>query len=657
MSGANFFERQALARRNTLLLIGLFTLAVLIITLAINLIGFVFTRNAHPGTHFGQWLLTQQGIITSVTVVSVILLGSLVRWVDLAAGGERVARMVGARQLDPSTRDEHERRLVNIVEEMAIASGIPVPQLYVMDQEAAINAFVAGYSPTEAVMVVTRGALTELTRDELQGVVGHEFSHILNGDMRINVRIIAILAGILMIGQIGQFLVQTGAYASAGRRRSRDDNKLQGAALLAGLALMVVGYAGVFFGRLIQAAVSRQREMLADASSVQFTRNPEGIGGALFKIGDKTGLLTRTSHASDMNHMCFAESVKVGFASLLASHPPIEARINAIQPGLLARLKSRQRHHAPAPSPVASKESQTLGQLATATLAPLRPGSSQTALKLAPQQRLSESAGQISRANEDYAAALIRQMPATFRDLLYTRTGAIQLCYALLTHELDANARAKALALLDDHHLFRPQADLLDRLYPALNSIGPALRFPALELAMPSLRRLDEEEKSQLLQQVDLLAKADGRISLFEFALTSFLGRHLAPGAGRVTPVKYRRYKEVLPDLALLMSLVARAASRDHNEAEALFTRVMGPFLERDDNTIHLQERVSGNDLRTALHKLSQLSPLLKPAVIDACGECILHDGKVDTREYEILRLVADQLDCPMPPLPVAIAA
>lgn len=345
MANPGFFQRQASARRNTGLLVVLFLTAVTLITLAVCLVGYMVTHSQSSGLPFHYWLVSSHGLSTAGAVVALIGIGSLVRWVDLAGGGTRVARMVGARAIDPDTRDPEERKLRNIVEEMSIASGVPVPELYVMDHETGINAFVAGYTPGEAVMVVTHGALTQLNRDELQGVVGHEFSHILNGDMRINVRLIALLAGILMIGQIGQFLLRAGFYSS-GRSRNRD-GRAQAAMGLVGLALMVIGYVGVFFGRLIQSAVSRQREMLADASSVQFTRNPEGIGAALFKIGVKGGYLDTTSHASDMNHMCFGEAARMKFTSLLASHPPIDERINAIQPGLLARLRSRFRDTEP----------------------------------------------------------------------------------------------------------------------------------------------------------------------------------------------------------------------------------------------------------------------------------------------------------------------
>ena len=292
MAHPGFFQRQASARRNTGLLVALFLAAVVIITLLVCLVGYLVTRSEYTGLAFADWLLSRHGLYTAIAVVALIGIGSLIRWADLSGGGERVAKMVGARAIDPATRDTDERRLRNIVEEMSIASGISVPDLYVMDHETGINAFVAGYTPGEAVMVVTHGALTQLTRDELQGVVGHEFSHFLNGDMRLNVRLIAILAGILMIGQIGAFLLRASFHRSHVSSHSSRDRRGQAVFGLVGLALLVIGYVGVFFGRLIQSAVSRQREMLADASSVQFTRNPEGMPARCSRLASKGAIWT-----------------------------------------------------------------------------------------------------------------------------------------------------------------------------------------------------------------------------------------------------------------------------------------------------------------------------------------------------------------------------
>ena len=649
-----FFERQAHARRNTGLLVVLFLTAVMLITLAVCLVGYAVTRSESTNLPFHHWLLSSHGLITSGGVIALIAIGSLIRWAALAGGGSKVAEMVNARLIEPDTRDPHERVLRNIVEEMAIASGVPVPNLYVMDNETGINAFVAGYTPGEAVMVVTHGALTQLSRDELQGVVGHEFSHILNGDMRINVRLIALLAGILMIGQIGHFLLRAGFY-SGGRHRSRD-GRAQAAIGLVGLALMVIGYVGVFFGRLIQSAVSRQREMLADASAVQFTRNPEGIGGALFKIGVKGGYLDTTSHASDMNHMCFTESARMKFASLLASHPPIDERIQAIQPGLMARLKSRLRDTQPAQATrdATSKPSATLGDAISASSKAISSFSEAVSVPLkanraTPAASVSGRVGKVSDQSEVYATRLLAELPATFRTLLYTRAGAIQLCYGLLVHEVPDDERRERLAGLNQHGLLGANPELLDKLLPTIDRLGADIRFPALELAMPALRKLDPDERASLLDNVRLLIHADHRLNLFEHALASFLNRHLAPQAAWDVPVRYRQYRAVLPELAMLFSLFARAGTDHPEEAKALFAEALASFGGQDN--AQPAPKVTLQALQQALTKLNQLSPLMKPAVIDACAHCVAHDGKVNAKEYELMRLVADQLDCPMPPL------
>lgn len=648
MAAPGFFERQAHARRNTLLLVFLFSVAVILIALAVCFIGYLVTRSEDTGLRFHYWLLSDHGLITAGAVVFLIASGSAVRWFDLAGGGERVANMVQARELDPSSQDADERRLRNVVEEMAIASGIPVPRLYVMDNEHSINAFVAGYSPNEAVMVMTRGALTELNRDELQGVVAHEFSHILNGDMRINVRLIALLTGILAIGQIGLFLLRGAAYRRpALSSRGGNRNDAQGAILVFGLAMTVIGYVGVFFGRLIQAAVSRERERLADASSVQFTRNPEGIGGALYKIGLNSGYLDSTSHASDMNHMCFTESTRMAFSRLLGSHPPIKERINAIQPGLWSRLQlqfrdERHRRQAgPEPAGPGPQIPAASGFTAASAAAPVR-------------RKLSDRVGTVSPADEHYAMALLRQLPPSFRDLIYTRSGAVQLCWALLTRDLEPAERDKALWQVPDTPVLRPQPELINRLLPVLVSGGDRLRLPVLELAMPALRQLDHEEKRALIEAVSQVAQADGRVSLFELALHSFLQRHLKPDHGRAVSPRYRSYRKVAEDLRHLFSLITRAASPSAAEAQAMYQSILESFLPRPETPPEIHQRVTVRQLQSALARLNQLSPMLKPAIIDACGDCILHDGRVSVQEYELLRLVADQLDCPMPPLPEA---
>ena len=324
----NFYQHQDAARHRSGLLIGYFVAAVILIVVLINLVVY-WAMIAAGGVPVApsDWIREPYILFVSLAVIGVIALSSLWTTLRLRGGGKALAKMVGARRVDPSSSDPAERQLMNVVEEMSIASGVTVPELYVLDDEPGINAFVAGTRPSETVMVVTQGALDNFSRDELQGVVAHEYSHIFNQDMSLNMRLMGFLAGILFIGQIGRILLHSGA-------NSRGKNSSQFA--LVGLAVFIIGYIGIFFGNLIKAAVSRQREFLADASAVQFTRHPDGIGGALLKIRNHTqGSTLNSGHADDLSHFCFGASIANSFGGLMATHPPLDKRIAAVSPHLL----------------------------------------------------------------------------------------------------------------------------------------------------------------------------------------------------------------------------------------------------------------------------------------------------------------------------------
>src|SRR5690554_5144476 len=307
----NFFEQQAQARRSTTRLVVLFAMAVVGIVLAIDL-----AVAAVAGPNWG--LLA----FTTLATLAVIGLGSLYRLASLRGGGDSVALQFGGTPVPQDTTDASLRRLRNVVEEISIASGVPVPSLYVLENEAAINAFAAGYSPDDAAVAVTRGALDRLNRDELQGVIAHEFSHILNGDMRLNIRLMGVLFGILVLALIGRKIIE----GSRGR-----GSRGAGGVLVAALGLMVVGYIGLFFARLIKAGVSRRRESLADASAVQFTRQTAGLAGALKKIGGyEAGSYLRAADPEEVSHMLFSPGARL--ASLFATHPPLTERIRALDP-------------------------------------------------------------------------------------------------------------------------------------------------------------------------------------------------------------------------------------------------------------------------------------------------------------------------------------
>ena len=337
----DFFEAQARAKKRTSRLVVLFGVAVLG-TIAAGYLTAVLLltqvpRSGYQGESNGSMPITwwDPQVFGAVVAGTLIIVGlsSLFKWLSFRTGGAAVAESVGGRRIEPGRATPEERQLLNVVEEMAIASGVPMPAVYVLDQETGINAFAAGLTTSDAVVAVTRGTLQKLNRDELQGVIGHEFSHILNGDMSLNVKLTALLFGILVIGLMGRGVL----WSMRGMRVRSSNNKNSGGVVVAilavGLAMMIIGYIGYFFGRLIQAAVSRQREFLADASAVQFTRNPRGITGALGKIGGfALGSRVNTNKATGIGHFFFAQGFKSNFGGAWATHPPLEQRIRAIDP-------------------------------------------------------------------------------------------------------------------------------------------------------------------------------------------------------------------------------------------------------------------------------------------------------------------------------------
>ncbi|WP_313465809.1 M48 family metalloprotease [Pseudomonas nitroreducens] len=338
----NFFEHQDRARKQTGRLVLLLTIAVVcLVTLTSLALGWLWRHLGEPALHLtSRASLPDPELYLSVAavIVGVVVLGALYKQVQLSAGGKVVAESLGGRLLNLSASNADERRLLNVVEEMALASGSPVPPVYVLE-DGSINAFAAGLTPRDAVIGITRGAIEQLDRNELQGVIAHEFSHIHHGDMLLNTRLTALLHGMLLLGLIGGMLLRGWSETSTGVRissRSSSNDKNGGGSVVllvigAGVVLYVLGYVGTFFGQLIKASVSRQREFLADASAVQFTRDPSTIAGALKKIGgNPLGALLSAPRAAEFSHMYFGDGVG---SSWFDTHPPLKDRIRRVDPG------------------------------------------------------------------------------------------------------------------------------------------------------------------------------------------------------------------------------------------------------------------------------------------------------------------------------------
>jgi len=656
----DFFERQQQARQRTGLLVFYFFLAVFLTVVAVNLVFFLATRQwAQPGLPFGGWLAQPCAWGVSVATLAVIAGGSLSSWLKLRAGGRVIAETVGARRIDPDTTRQQERVLLNIVEEMAIASGTPAPTTFVMDDEDGINAFVAGFAPTEAVLVVTRGALEHFSRDELQGVVGHEFSHILNGDMRMNVNLYALLSGILAIGRVGEFLLRS-------RGNARSNNKDGSLLVLIGAALMVIGYVGLFFGRLIKAAISRQREWLADASSVQFTRNPQGIGEALLKIRNHgAGSLLHNAHAEDMSHMCFARPVTLRLASLLATHPPLDERIRAIDPALLAR--DRARTHASRLAAGDETAAATVGS-AAARVAPAAPGrphagsagfaaaapATDTAATAA---ALLASVGAPGAEHLQAASRLRAGIPDPVRDALRTPAGARVIVYGIVLAGTERRHDDQARRLIGEGD--SPGiANRVQAVLPELRRAGARTFLPCLDLALPALREMSGDQKRKFVAVLASLTQLDQRITLREYLVLSMMRRHLGENAGATRPVRNRSYASVAGPVNTLVSLLCHAAGGDDAARAGLHAREIRAFgLGREAPALLPAEAVGTAQLNAALGELADLSPLLKKPLLDACIDCVGRDGKLQVAEIELVRIIGDALDCPVPPWAGAAAA
>ncbi len=644
----DFFEHQEVARKKTGLLVVYFVLAVVLIIASVYgafAMAFLYGRS-HDRTPGGQEFQIERlwdwPLFAAVSLGTLALVGggSAYRVASLSGGGHSVAEILGGRPIDPDTSDPDERRLLNVVEEMAIASGTPVPPVYLLDHEEGINAFAAGYTPSDAVIGVTRGTVKNLSRDELQGVIAHEFSHILNGDMKLNIRLMGILYGILLISIIGWILFRSTMYQS---NRSRNDDKKGGNPLpLLGLALYVIGYVGVIFGRLIKAAVSRQREYLADASAVQFTRNPEGIAGALKKIGALAeGSRVKDPEAEEASHMFFGEALGLSAANPMATHPPLVERIQRIEPSFDGDFSEVSLE-----PPLHEKIGAATGSQGPRSRAG-RPG----AMPFNPVESITRI-GTLGPQNLAYAAALLDAIPAPVQAQAREPFGACALVYALLLDE-SVEIRNQQLQRLSQHaapEVFRE----LQRILPSLNGLEAEARWPLVELAVPALRRLSPAQFRTFVENIRQLMEADQRISLFEYALRRMLLRHLGPqfGWGERPTVQHTTIGPLVEPTTVLLSALAQVGANDPAEqARAYRQGVLALHWPAELPGLLPPERSDLKAVDAALKVLANASPRLKKNLLEGCATTIGADGQITLEESELLRAVADSLDCPMPPL------
>ncbi len=496
----DYFQNQDVARKKTGLLVFLFVTAVVLIILSVYVavaavLGSAETASPEEtvsalGSLWNPELFGMVALGTSALIAG----GSLYKVAALSGGGHTVAELLGGRLLLPDQANLDERRVLNVVEEMAIASGLPVPPVYLLENEPAINAFAAGHTTGDAVVAVTSGTVERLTRDELQGVIGHEFSHILNGDMRLNIRLMGVLFGILVIGLTGWIIFRSSTGGGYVRLGARDDDDRKGVnpLPLIGLALYVIGYVGVFFGNLIKAAVSRQREFLADASAVQFTRNPEGLAGAFKKIGAlDAGSRIADPHAEEASHMFFGEAVGGlnELFGLLATHPPLVERIRRIDPSFNGDFSQVNVEMTPQEAPQTSS---------TRPSRWTRPG----VLGLTAARAVA-GVGTLDQEHIDYATDLKESMPQSLTESLRDPLGAQAVVFALLLDPGEAVRRVQ-LAWLDAHALPAATHETRKLLVDA-QRLAPEARLPLVEMAAPALCQMTPAQFHDFIRCVEAL--------------------------------------------------------------------------------------------------------------------------------------------------------
>jgi Zn-dependent protease with chaperone function len=636
----DFFSAQDNARKKTKYLILIYVLVLVLLTFVTTLILLLLipvTFGKPLPEPFWLALFSTQYLPTLLGVGAFIMGGALfssyLKSRHLSKGGSVVAASLGGVKISPNTTDLNERKVLNVVEEMAIASGMPVPDVYLLKNESTINAFAAGQTPMDAVIGVTKGCVNKLTRTQLQGVIGHEFSHILNGDMRLNLRIIMLLHGIEFIGVLGRILTSSQRHSRYSSSRSR--NKSGGGIILAGIALRIIGWIGVLFGNLIQAAVSRQREFLADASSVQFTRDPSAISGALKVIGGVSeSSKIRHTDVKEAAHMFFGQAFNTRLSFLFATHPPIDLRIKSIEPGWDGQFLK------PLPA-VEISEAEPVPEESSVASSPIA-GLPEPLVTLLAAGVILE---QLSEKQQQRLANLVEEAADSLE--------AMAIVVAIL---IDGN---QTLEEINWQQAFKDieikgLQELVEKQLNQLNEVELENELPLIELSMPALKQMSLQqyaEYKKLLQAVMLL---DNQKTIFEESIFQLVTRYLDVhfGLKSATKVKFIKASQVEMEIQLVLSMLVHfghdsnsiAKSTMQNAFKRAVNHIGLPNLEMIDIEDSHHELFNG-----ASEKLVYCSLPLKQKISQALTICIEHDGEIKPIEKELALAIAATMDAPIP--------
>ena len=633
----NFFDAQDKARRASKWLVVVYIVATGLIVAGVTLvfaIGFgVLSEQSGFAGDPGGFLIAVALITTAVIFGS-----SLFKTAALSSGGGKVATAMGGTLVAADTADPLRRRLRNVVEEMAIASGVPVPEIYVLEEESGINAFAAGFNTGDAAVAVTRGTLELLDRDELQGVIAHEFSHILNGDMRLNIRMMGVLFGIMVISMIGRMILRGGYHASLSRSRSKGG----GGIVAIGLGLAVLGFIGMFFARVIKAAVSRQREYLADASAVQFTRQTNGIAGALKKIGGYSASSYITeSDPEEVSHMLFGSGAK--FFGMFATHPPLTERIQALDPNFkdsdYPHINLRDDQIQTGTISVDAVSSELVSALASDGNVP-------------PAAAITDSIGHPDNEHIEYAQQLRQSIPETLYDAAHSSELAYLLTLALVL-DRSGESLERQWSLLEER-MGEERTRIIRRFYEELRDTGAQYRLPILEIAFPALKLRPTPQLVYLVELSSRLIEVDGVVDIYEFCFYRILMVNLNQAidpSGRRGPRRAPK-RELRQAAVNVLAIIADHGHDDPARAQAALDAglgVLGNWAEgikiqaNRDYTVAILDH--SLDLLASLNSKSRLK------LMRAISEIATHNDRLSVAEAELIRAICATLECPLPPI------
>ena len=630
----NFFEYQEQARRQTRWLVFLFILAVLIIIVVINVA--ILVALGLMNTEEQQFVFSMQTLKANIPTLlggaavtaAVIAIASLFKTAALRSGGGKVARDLGGVLVEADANDPLRRRLYNVVEEIALASGIPVPEIYVLEQESGINAFAAGFTPADAAVAVTRGALEKLNRAELQGVIAHEFSHIFNGDMRLNIRLMGALFGILVLSLIGRRVLHGSFYMG----RSKNSNG--GAIVLVAVAVMLVGYIGLFFGRWIKSAVSRQREYLADASAVQFTRDPEGIAGALKKIAVYSDASYLNVETEEVSHMLFGDGEQV---RMFSTHPPLNDRIGRIDksftPDDLVQLAKKIQRQGEAQAEQAAREQKKEkshgGGMFNA-------------------DNLVDQIGHPDFSRILMAATLAASIPEEISQAAHSNQWATEVLFYCL---MDRNDEIREQQLLFVAQKMGSDSETRVRgLLNAAPELAREQRLPLLEISIPELKRRPPDHVSKVLATVEALSQADGQTDVFEYLMAKIIAQHLWESVNpqRVRLSGKKSLQQIIEKARAVIAVLAVHGNENAAGAEDAYQA--GSALLGDAVTAAMPVMDDWSELLDdALPALDKLKPADKEILVKALIATVMADDRVAVTEMELLRVVCSVIHVPLP--------